>query len=154
MPFRLYLNIPNILLDNTPKELAVGDLDVNPNTPERIAKVLNKILEASDIKNKYPVKIKLSEDGIITKDYDYNEEFRKFVVVTADGLPYKIMIDLLKNRHTCATCEKKILFLANITQHMNETNHHEYYQTYGCILPNIGQFHFALTMLRSLVKLE
>ena len=150
---RLYLNVPNILLDSTPKELAVGALDVNPNTPERIAKVLDKILEASDIKNKYPVKIELSEAGI-TKVYDENEEFRKFVVVTADGLPYKIMIDLLKNRHTCATCGKKILFLADMTQHMKETNHNEYYQTYGCVLPNIGQFHFALTMLRSLVKLE
>ena len=118
---RLYLNVPNIQLDSTPKELAVGALEVNPNTPER---------KGNDIKNRYPVKIKLSEAGI-TKDCDDNEEFRKFVVVTADGLPYKIMIDLLKNRHVCAACGKKILFLADMTQHMNETNHNEYYQTYG-----------------------
>ena len=37
---------------------------------------------------------------------------------------------------------------------MNETNHNEFFQTYGNIFPNIGHFHYALTMLRSLVKLE
>ena len=80
-------------------------------------------------------------------------DFRKFVVVTADGLPYKMIIDLIKNRHTCAICGKRLNYLAEITEHKKITTHCEYFQTYGNILPNIGHFHMALTMLRSLVKL-
>ena len=33
---KMYLNVPIVLTDDTPKELAVGAIDVNPNTPERI----------------------------------------------------------------------------------------------------------------------
>ena len=38
--------------------------------------------------------------------------------------------------------------------HWKETHHSEYFQTYRNILPNIGHFHYCLTMLRSLVKLR
>ena len=149
----MYLNVPNVLTEDTPKELAVGAIDVNPNTPERITKVLDTILEAADMKNKFAVKIKLSKN-CVTKEYNPCPEIRKFVVVTADGLPYKIIIDLVKNTHTCAVCGKRLSFLSDMTEHMQKTQHAEFFQTYGNILPNIGQFHFALTMLRSLVKLE
>ena len=36
-----YLNVPNIIVEDIPKELAVGEIAVNPNTPERIARVLD-----------------------------------------------------------------------------------------------------------------
>ena len=35
----LYLNVPNIYTENVPKEVAVGAIAVNPNTPERIARM-------------------------------------------------------------------------------------------------------------------
>ena len=149
----LYLNVPNVANDNIPKEEAVGAIAVNPNTAERIAKVLDEIIDAADMKNKYSVKIVLSADTV-TKVLNTNPEFRKFVMVTADGLPYKIIIDLIKNEHKCAECGKRIEYLAYMTEHMNETKHSEFFQTYGNILPNIGHFHYALTMLRSLVKLQ
>ena len=41
-----------------------------------------------------------------------------------------------------------------MTDHMKTTQHKEYFQTYGNIILNIGHFHYGLTMLRSLVKLE
>ena len=106
----MYLNVPNVLNEDSPKELAVGAIENNP-CPEII----------------------------------------KFVVVTADGLPYKIIIDLVKNTHPCAVCGQR---LSDMTEHMQKTQHAEFFKTYGNNLPNIGQFHFALTMLRSLLKLE
>ena len=148
-----YLNLPNILTDQIPKEMSVGAIAVNPNTMERIAKVLDSILESADMKNRFSVKIRLSANDV-SKVFNINQDFRKFVMVTADGLPYKVMIDLIKNSHICAECGKKMDYLSNITDHWNETKHCEYFQTYGNILPNIGHFHYALTMLRSLVKLE
>ena len=149
---RKYLNVPNIELEDTPKELAVGAIAVNPNKPDRVSKVLDTIIEAADMKNKFAVKIVLS-GNTVKKIINPNEDFRKFVVVTADGLPYKMMIDLIKNSHTCALCGKTFRYLADITDHMKNTTHNEFFQTYGNILPNIGHFHYSLTMLRSLVKL-
>ena len=40
-----------------------------------------------------------------------------------------------------------------MTEHMKEHNHKEFYQKFGNILPNIGQFHYCLTMLSNYVKL-
>ena len=148
-----YLNVPYKTIDETPEEKAVGALVINPNKSERIARVLDEISEAAGMKNKYCVKIVLSGETV-TKVFNDNEDFRKFVVVTADGLPYKAMIDLIKNEHICAVCGKKFKYIAEITDHMKESKHNEFYQTYGNILPNIGHFHYSLTMLRSLVKLE
>lgn len=45
-----YMNVPCIVNEHSPKELAVGALAVNPNTQERISKVLDDILEAAQIK--------------------------------------------------------------------------------------------------------
>ena len=149
----MYLNVPNILPNEIPVEKAVGAIAVNPNTPERISKVLDEIIEAAGMRNKYAVKLVLSDNNV-TKSVVDDESFRKHIVVTADGLPYKIMIDLIENTHTCAMCGKRIAHVADLTEHMNETQHNEFFQTYGNILPNIGYFHYALTMLRSLVKLE
>ena len=148
----LYMNVENVIIDDVPEEFAVGASAVNPNKKERLSKVLDEIIEVAGMKNKFSVKLVLSENTV-TKVINSDPEFRKFVVVSADGLPYKALIELIKDTHTCAICGKKFDYLAEMTDHMKETQHREYFQTYGNILPNIGQFHYALTMLRSLVKL-
>ena len=150
---KMYLDVPNVTNSDIPKEMPVGAVAINPNTPDRISKVLDEVIESADMKNKYSVKI-VFKNGKVTKVLNENEQFRKFVVVTADGLPYKVMIELIKNAHTCAICGKRLRYLADMTDHMQNTQHNEYYQTYGTILPNIGHFHYSLTMLRSLVKLQ
>ena len=94
-------NVPNVNIDNTPKEMAVGAMAINPNSTDRIAKVLDEVIESADMKNKFSVKIILDGDKV-TKVFNENIEFRKFGVVTADGLPYKAMIELRKNANTCA----------------------------------------------------
>ena len=43
--------MPNVYTENIPKEVAVGAIAVNPNTPERISKVLDETLEAANMKN-------------------------------------------------------------------------------------------------------
>ena len=123
---------------------------INPNGAERISRVLDEIIECADMKNKFSVKLVL-KDGKVTKVHDQNSELRKFVVVTSDGLPYKAMIELIKNAHTCAECGKKLRYMAEMTDHMQETHHSEFYQTYGNILPNISHFHYALTVQSQLI---
>ena len=91
--------------------MAVKATAVNPNTSERIAKVLDDIIEEAEMKNKYSVKI-VVRDNKVTKVLNTNKEFRKHILVTADGLPYKIMIDLIENVHMCVQCGKKLLHLS------------------------------------------
>ena len=115
-----YMNVPNISNGEKPKEMAVGALAVNPNTPDRIARCLDEVIDAADMKNKFSVKIVLNANSV-EKVFNTNMDFRKFVVVTADGLPYKMIIDLIKNRHTCAICGKRLNYLAEITEHKKIT---------------------------------
>ena len=46
---------------------------------------------------------------------------RKFVVVTSDGLPYKIMIQIIKNTHTCLNCYKDLNSMSDMSEHMQKT---------------------------------
>ena len=89
------MHVPNVHLKDNPKEIPVGAIATNPNSPERIAVVLDEIIKQADMENKFSVKIIL-KDGTVTKVINENSAFRKFVVVTADDLPYKAMIDLIK----------------------------------------------------------
>ena len=150
---KTYMNVENVIIDDIPEEHAVGAAAINPNKKERLSKVLDIILENAGIKNKYSVKLVFSGDNV-TKILNSDDTYRKFVVVTADGLPYKALIELIKDVHSCAICGKRFEYLAEVTNHVKTTQHSEYFQTYGNILPNIGQFHYALTMLRSLVKIS
>ena len=45
-------------IDDTPKEMAVGAMAINPNSTDRIAKVLDEVIESADMINKFSVKIK------------------------------------------------------------------------------------------------
>ena len=79
--------------------MAVKALEVNPNTPDRVAKVLDDIIASADMRNRYSVNL-VFEGGKVTKVCKESKQYRKFVVVTCDGLPYKAMIELIKNVHT------------------------------------------------------
>ena len=98
---------------------------------------MHEIIEAAGMKNQFSVKIILSGTSV-TKGFVTDESFRKHIVVSADGLPYKIMISLIENTHTCAMCGKIIDHISDMTEHMKHTQHNEFFQTYGNILPNIG----------------
>ena len=50
-------------------------------------------------------------------------------------------------------CDKDMMSMSDISNHIKKKHHTEFYQKFGNILPNIGQFHYFLTMLRSYVKL-
>ena len=78
-----YLNVPCIVNEDSPKELSVGAIALNPNTQERIGKVLDEILEAAQIQNKFCVKLVL----YVTcgkKVFNKNKYLRTFIVVTSE----------------------------------------------------------------------
>ena len=76
---KLYLDVPNISNKDTPKEIAVGALEINPNTPDRVSKVLDNIILSADMENKFSVKI-VFEGNEVRKVINACKESRKFVV--------------------------------------------------------------------------
>ena len=92
-----YYNITNIhLADSHPKEAAVGAVSVNPNDASRLRKVLDEILDASEMRNKFFTKLVIRGEEIV-KVVNTDKSERKWIMVTANGLPYKILIELIKN---------------------------------------------------------
>ena len=148
----LHPNIENHILEETPIAMAVGAIAINPNTYERISYVLEEIQKAANIHRKPAYKLVFEEGKIVKRQINTNED-RKFVIVTSDGLPYKIMIQIIKNTHTCIKCNKDLISMSDMSEHMKKKHHTEFYQKFGNILSNIGKFHYCLTMLRSYVKL-
>ena len=131
-----YLNVPNVIIDDLAEEHAVGAIDINPNTRERVSKVLDHLIEKAELKNKFPIKLRFS-DKKVEKIVNDDPNLRKFILVTVDGLPYKILLDIIRNFHTCAKYGKRFEYLAEMNKHLKISQHNEYFQTYGCILPNI-----------------
>ena len=74
-------------------------------------------------------------------------------MITADGLPYRDMMDLIMNSFDCAECDEKFDHMANVNEHMKNKQHKQYYQRFGSIVPNLGQFHYLLTLMRSYIKM-
>ena len=150
----LHCDVVNIQSESKPCAISMGAVEVNPNTPDRIAEVLDSIQKQCDIYHKYSFKYIFDEEGKVRKIENSNcNEDRKYIIVTADGLPYKQLIKLINDFFVCITCENVLCYLADMTEHMKTHGHKEYFQKYGNILPQIGQFHYGLTMLRSYVKL-
>ena len=102
---------------------------------------------------KHHVKIILEENEIKKQIVDTGNNTRKFIIISADGLPYKQMIEILSNRFKCAECGKKLKYVTELSSHLEKTSHSEFFQLYGNVLLNIGNFHYVLTMIRSLTKL-
>ena len=113
----LHPNIQNFILEETPIAMAVGALGVNPNTYERISYVLEEIQKAANINMNPAYKLVFQDDKIIKVELNTNKD-RKFVTVTSDGLPYKVMIQIIKNTHTCITCKKDLNSMLDMSNHI------------------------------------
>ena len=100
----------------------------------------------------YNTKFVLTDDDIIKEIKESNDE-RTWILVTSDSLPYKMMIEIIKNNFICCECGENIKFTSEIKEHKDKTSHNEFYQKYGNIIMNIGFFHYCQAMLRCLTKL-
>ena len=58
---------------------------------------------------------------------------RKFISLTVDGLPMKQLISIIRESHTCSICNEKFLYLTDLTSHMHET-HNRFFATFYQIL--------------------
>ena len=152
---RLHFEIQNFIPKKTPVSISMGAVPINPNRPDRIENVLENIQKQCDMFRKFSTKLLFKNDGTVqTIQLNDDSMCRKFIVVTVDGLPFKQLIRLINDVFICAVCDEEVKFIADLSDHMKFHGHYEFYQKFGNILPNVGQFHYSLTMMRSYVKLN
>lgn len=150
-----YMKVPNIVNDcDKVEELSMGAIPINPNNMKRKRKVLDDILKKTGMYRKYSVKLSIDEDKQIEKTVIENDDERTWILVSCDGLPMKHLISIVKNNHTCEVCDKRLRYISEINEHFNETGHNSFYQTYGAVLLNYGEFHYAQTIMRCYTKLN
>ena len=146
-----YMNVPIKDTGFKPVEIPVGAYECNPNTEERIAKVLKQIMVKAKVE-KPSVHVTLKNNEI-EKEIIAQGDSRSHVVVSGDGLPYKEMIRIVREYHTCLKCGIELKYITELKSHKNETGHEKFYQTFGNILIQSGHFHYMMCMVRSFVKL-
>ena len=79
---------------------------------------------------------------------------RTWIVVTLDGLPHKIAIDVIKHCFKCKECGKVFTVSNDVGKHFANHGHKTYRKTFGNIILKIGGLHAEMNMLRSFVSLN
>ena len=63
-------------------------------------------------------------------------EQRTWILVTSDGLPYKSIIERIKN-FICCECGENIKFTSEMKEHKDKTSNTKFYQKYHNVILNI-----------------
>ena len=99
----LYEKVRNIYSEKAPIIKSTWALLVNPNTFSRVKKVLEYILEKAGNSNFYSHSIKLCHDGTASLHQENIGNKRSSIVVTCDGLPHLIAVQVINNCFKCKT---------------------------------------------------
>ena len=147
-----YMHVDNISTEYKPVDKSMGAIPVNPNNVQRIKKVLDDIKSKTGLDKYYSVELRIENDKLI-KILIQNPETRSWILLSCDGLPMKSLIQLIENTFQCVDCGERLEHVSELGEHTESTNHKTYFQPYSCFVPNVGQFHYQMTMNRSYIKL-
>ncbi len=146
-----YMKVENIKTEHQPVDKSMGAIPINPNNLPRIKKVLDEIKSKTGMDKYYSVELNV-EDEKIVKRVIKNDEVRSWILLSCDGLPMKSLIQLIENMFQCIDCGQKIEHVSELSEHARSTQHKSFFQIYSCFCPNVGQFHYQMTMNRSFIK--
>ena len=151
---KLYPQVRNIYNENRPIYRSQGTVFVNPNTFIRVKMVLEEIQKLTKTGDKQTKLIRIEEDGSITVQVNEVKNVRSWILVTLDGLPHKIAIDVIKHCFRCEECGKEFTVNNDVTKHYQSVGHKLYWKKFGNIILKIGGLHAEMNMLRSFVSLN
>ena len=151
---KLFPRVRNKFNENDAVYESEGAVFVNPNTFIRVKIVLKEILKLTKSDVKHTTLVKIEEDGSVTMKVVEVQNLRTWVVVTLDGLPHKIAIDVIKHCYKCETCGKEFTANSDVGMHVEATGHRLYWKKFGNIILKIGGLHAEMNMLRSFVSLN
>ena len=151
---KLFPRIRNNFNENPPIYESDGCVFVNPNTFERLVLVFECIQKKTNTYEKFTSSITINTDSTITVDsWDVNN-VRQYILLTVDGLPHKMAIDVIKNCFKCKECDKNFSSMIDVNVHHMNYKHRTYYKRFSNVILNIGGLHLHMNMLRSFVSLS
>ena len=127
---------------------------VNPNTFERLILVSECIQKKTKTFENFTSSVTINEDNTVTVDtWDINN-VRQYILMTVDGLPHKMMIEVIKNCFKCKECDRNFSSIMDVNHHNQKYNQKTFYNRFSDIVLNIGGLHLHMSMLRSVVALS
>ena len=150
----LFPNVRDIGNVNTPVYQSEGCIFVNPNTYDRLVKVVEDIQIKTGTYKRYTSAITLSKNDQVTVEVWEEQNVRQYVLITVDGLPHKMAIDVLKHCYDCKTCGEAFNCIDDVNSHFQTHNHATFFKRFSNIILKIGGLHLHMNMLRSFVSLN
>ena len=150
----LFPHVRNISNYNTPVYESEGCIFINPNRFDRLVKVFEDIQQKTGTYQKYTSSITFSDDGDISVNTYEIQNVRQYVLVTVDGLPHKMAIDVIKHCYDCKDCGEKFSCIEDVNKHAESQAHVTYYKRFSNFILKIGGLHLQMNMLRSFVSLN
>ena len=151
---KLFPKIRNHLNPNQPVYESEGCLYVNPNTFDRLVMVFEEIQKKTGTFENYTSSITVNDDDTLTVESWEITNVRSYILITVDGLPHKMAIDVLKHCYKCKECDRKINSLHDLNSHMKKYKHKTFFKRFSNIILKIGGLHLHMNMQRSFVSLN
>ena len=150
---KLYPHVRNKFNENDAIYESQGAYFVNPNNFIRVKMTLEEILKLTKTDVKHTALVKIEPDGSVTVKVNEVNNVRTWIVVTLDGLPHKIAIDVIKHCYKCEEFGKELTVNSDVGKHFQSTGHNLFWNFFGNIILKIGGLHAEMNMLRSFVSL-
>ena len=150
---KIYPRVRNQLNENPPIYRSQGTILANPNTFSRVKLVLRGIKELTGTSKDHNSSITFNDDKTIQVKTWGVKNLRTWIAITVDGLPHKLLIDVIKHSYICEECRKDFDVMSDVTEHFQKHNHKTYFKEFGNCILKIGGLHAEMNMLRSFVSL-
>ena len=121
---------------------------MNPNSFERVEKVFEEVQKRTNTYGNDTSFLTISEDGRVCIETRELPNVRQYIVITVDGLPHQIAIDVIKHCFKCDVCNKKLSCISYVSEHFKKKGHKKFTKRFSNIIVKLGGLHLELNMLR------
>ena len=133
-----YTHVPSNHPDDPPLVRISDPLFVNPNSYQNLTLLLRKLGKDAGVES-------------------YGGTQRKWLIVCCDGLPYHMLINIVKETRTCALCQSSFMGKNLLQKHFNESHENEevkFHFEFDWAVLKIGSGHFEMNMVKSFTELN
>ena len=107
---------------------------VHPNKFERVEKVFEEIQKRTKTFENPSSFLTIDEAGNIAVEIPKLADVRHYIVVTVDGLPHRIAIEVIKHCYRCSACDRKISSISDVSKHFKKIGHMRYIKRFSNIM--------------------
>ena len=126
---------------------------VNPNKFERVEKVFEDIQKRTKTFERPTSFLVFDKSGKVSVETQELSDVRHYLIITVDGLPHRIGIEVIKHCFKCNVRDKKISSISDVSKHFEKFGHEKYIKRFSNSIIKLGGLHLELNMLRSFVSL-